>query len=144
PAPPPPPKVYTMTDFDQPAAWKEMDGVFTHKGTATLTLGPPPRGVMDFTVHLLKGGNVFRGGRVRWAINYKDSKNYAFFELDDENFWTKDVVNGKSKERTKTAHKQKDKIWTIEIEISPERIYHKMMVNGQWFQLDDWKAPGRD
>jgi hypothetical protein len=144
PPPPAPPKVYTMNDFEQPSAWRMMDGVFTHKGAATLLFGPPPRGLVDFTVHLLKGGNVFRGGRVRWVVDYTDSKNYAYFELDDDNFWTKDVVNGKAKERTKTNHKQKDKIWTIEIDISPDRVYHKMMINGQWMQIDDWKAPGRD
>jgi hypothetical protein len=28
--------------------------------------------------------------------------------------------------------------------VSPDRVYHKLMMNGQWFQLDDWKEPGRD
>jgi len=133
-----------MTDFDQPEAWKLVDGIYTHRGQAFLTFKPNARGTFHFTIHLLRGGNLFRGGRVRWFADYTDNNNYALFEMDDKNFWAKDVVNGKTTERGKTEHKQGDKTWIIEMDISNERIVHRMQINGQWYNLDSWEQPGRD
>src|SRR5262249_25731739 len=109
PQPPPPPKVLTMTDFENPGAWKEEDGVWSHRGAAMLTFKQVPRGTYEFTIHLLKGGNLFRGGRVRWVVNMTDAKNYALYEMDNNNFWGKVVENGKTLERSKAQHKQGEK-----------------------------------
>jgi len=152
PEPPPPPKpqvaaapkIGTMADFDQPAMWKEEDGVWLHRGAAMLTYKTPPHGTFEFTIHLLKGGNIFRGGRVRWFVNMVDAKNYALFELDDKNFWGKVVENGKTLERSRAQHKQGEKQWTIQIEIAPERVVHRMLVSGQWVNLDVWAEQGRN
>src|SRR5262249_42751521 len=98
PPPPPkpvvvPPKIGTMADFDAPAQWREEDGVFLHRGAAMLTYKTPARGTFEFTIHLVRGGNIFRGGRVRWFVNMLDAKNYALYEMDDKNFWGKVVEN---------------------------------------------------
>ena len=55
-----------------------------------------------FTVELVKGGNVFRGGRIRWCVQYVDAKNYLLFELDKKNFWAEVIEKGKKLERAKT------------------------------------------
>jgi len=152
PEPPPAPKpqvaaaltIGTMADFDQPALWKEEDGVWLHRGAAQLTYKTPPRGVFEFTIHLVKGGNIFRGGRVRWFVNMTDPKNYALFELDDKNFWGKVVENGKTLDRSRAQHKQGEKQWTIQVEISPDRVVHRMLANGQWVNLDVWAEQGRN
>jgi hypothetical protein len=131
PAPPPPPKILSMGEFEQPDAWKETDGVFVHRGSAYLTYRQMPRGTYNFTIQLRRGGNIFRGGRVRWFVDYK-------------NFWVKDVVNGKTTERSKTEHKAGEKTWTVQLEVTADKLVHKMQINGQWYNLDSWEQSGRD
>ena len=144
PPPPAPPKIGTMAEFDQPGLWREEDGVWIHRGAAMLTYKTAPRGTFEFTVHLLKGGNLFRGGRARWFANMIDAKNYALYEMDNNNFWGKVVDSGKTLERSKAQHKSGEKQWTLQVEIQPERIIHRMMMNGQWVNLDVWAEQGRN
>jgi hypothetical protein len=142
---PPPPKVYTMLDFDQPSAWKaNADGIYTHRGQAFLTFKPQARGVFNFTLQLLRGGSIFRGGRTRWFVDFTNTSNYALFEMDDKNFWVKDVVNGKTTERSKTPHNAGEKTWVVQVEVSPDKVVHKMKIKDQWFNVDMWEQPGRD
>jgi hypothetical protein len=81
---------------------------------------------------------------VRWFVNMIDAKNYALFELDDKNFWGKVVDNGKTLDRSRAQHKQGEKQWTIQVEIAPERVVHRMLVGGQWVNLDVWAEQGRN
>jgi hypothetical protein len=142
---PPPPKVGTIADFEDPGAWRESEGIWLHRGAAFLAYKGSPKGLFSFTVHLVRGGNIFRGGRVRWAVNYTDSKNYALFELDEKNFWVKDVVKGKTTDRTKVEHNQNQKSWAIQVDVAPGHIEHKIQINGQWVNLDSWMTEaGRD
>jgi hypothetical protein len=133
-----------MADFDQPDLWRQAEGIYTHRGEAFLTFRPSPRGVFNFTLNLLRGGNIFRGGRVRWFLDYTDNRNYALFEMDDTNFWAKDVVNGRTRDIARTIHKQGEKTWVLQIEVSPERVVHKMQIGDQWYLLYTWDQAGRD
>jgi hypothetical protein len=142
---PAPPKVYTMADFDDPAMWRNnADGIFTHRGQAFLTFKPNARGVFSFTAHLVRGGSVFRGGRARWFVDFTDTRNHLLFEMDDKNLWVKDVVNGRQSEKSKTEHKQGAKVWTVQIDVNPNRVSHKMFIKGQWYNLDEYEQAGRD
>ena len=95
-------------------------------------------------MYLVKGGNLFRGGRVRWVTDYIDAKNYVLSELDDNNLTIRDVVNGKSSEHAKFKHNvdSKDKAWAIEIEISPDRLIQRIQKDQQWITLDTWTDRG--
>ena len=77
--------------------------------------------------NLQKGGNVFRAGKIRWAANYVDAKNYALYEIDNKNFFAKVVENGKTFERAKMAHgiDSKDKSFTIRVDVMPDHISYK-------------------
>jgi PEGA domain len=143
---PPPPKAGTMADFSDAASWKLENGEWRHQGGGFLAYKLTPKGVFTFTVELLKGGNIFHGGRIRWCLNYIDSKNYALYEMDNKNFWAKVVENGKTLERTKTPIKglDNDKSYTIQIDVTPEHIVHKMFSNGEWVNLDSWAETGRN
>lgn len=159
-APPPPPKAEPapvkaaapkprsgdMSNFDNPAAWQELQGVWKHKGAATLTYGLPPNGIFTFSIYMLKGGSLLRGGRVRWFLNYTDAKNYILFELDEENFWSKVVSGGKTLERKKVLHKQDKsmRVWNIQIDASAAKLTHKIQGDNGWVDLDSWTEPGRD
>lgn len=136
----------TLANFDTPDAWQQIQGVWRHKGAATLTYSTPPDGIFTFSIYMLKGGSLLRGGRVRWFLNYLDPKNYALFELDEENFWAKVVENGKTLERKKVAHKQDKnmRVWNIQIDAGAQRLVHKIQSDTAWVDLDSWSEPGRD
>ncbi len=145
-APPPPPQAGTMADWENPAAWKMNNGVWLHQGAGFVPYKLPPHGVFTFTVQLVKGGGFLHSGHIRWALNYKDAKNYAFFEMDNKNFWAKVMTNGKAFERTHTQLKdlEKQKSFTIQIDVTPEHVVHKMFTGGDWINLDSWAETGRN
>lgn len=136
----------TMANFDAPDAWQQVQGVWRHKGAGTLTYSATPDGIFTFSIYMLKGGSLLRGGRVRWVLNYLDPKNYALFELDEENFWAKVVENGKTLERKRLAHKQDKsmRVWNIQIDAGAQRLTHKIQGDTGWVDLDTWSEPGRD
>jgi len=135
-----------MADWDDAAAWSKDGEVYTRKGGGFVTYKLlPMKGVVTFTVQLLKGGGVFRGGRVRWFVDYIDGKNYGVFEMDKKYFYAKDIVNGKTTERAKTEHNSdKQNEFTMQIEISPDRLVHKIRTGDQWVTLDSWNQTGRN
>lgn len=150
---PPPPKppvqtarVGTMDDWESPTLWRKEEDTYIHRGSAWIPYKLPARGTFTFTVQLQKGGNVFRAGKIRWAVNYVDAKNYALYEIDNKNFWAKVVENGKTFERAKMPHQidSKDKSFTIRIDVMPDHITQSIQRAGQWVVLDDWREAGRN
>ena len=59
-------KAGDITDFEEPGAWKKDGDLWVHKGGGFVPYKLGPKGVYTFTVELVKGGGVFRGGRIRW------------------------------------------------------------------------------
>ncbi len=143
---PPAPKIGGMADFEDPSAWRKQGDLWTHKGGGFIPYKPHPNGVITFTVQLLRGGNLFRGGRIRWVLQYVDAKNYDVFELDRKNLWSKVIIDGKTFERGKYEHNlsDKDKFYTLQIEVAPEHLTHRVMNGGAWMPLDTWAETGRD
>jgi hypothetical protein len=150
---PPPPKPVvqtaragTMDDWEMPSMWRKEEDTYIHRGAAWIPYKLPAKGTFTFTVQLQKGGNVFRAGKIRWAANYVDAKNYALYEIDNKNFWSKVIENGKTFERTKTPHgiDSKDKSFTVEVEVMPDHITQRIQRDGQWVVLDTWTEAGRN
>jgi len=135
-----------ITGFEDPGAWKKDGELWTHRGGGFIPYAMGPKGVYTFTVELIHGGSIFKGGRIRWVVQYIDSKNYLLYELDRKNFWAEVVENGKKFERTKTQHDlDKQKAFTIQIEITPEHAVHKIKSpSGEWVTLDSFAEPGRN
>ncbi len=137
----------TMDDWEMPSMWRKNDeGTYIHQGAAWIPYKLPAKGTFTFTVQLQKGGNIFRAGKIRWAADYVDSKNYALYEIDNKNFWAKVVENGKTFERTKTPHNidSKDKSFTIQVEVTPEHVTQRIQRDGQFVVLDNWTEAGRN
>jgi hypothetical protein len=130
----------TMDDWEMPNMWRQEEGAYVHRGSAWIPYKLPAKGTFTFTVQLQKGGNIFRSGKIRWAVNYTDNKNYILYEIDNKNFWAKVVDNGKTFERTKAPHgiDSKDKSFTIQVEVMPNTITTRIQRNGQWVQLDSF------
>jgi hypothetical protein len=142
----PAPQAGTMADWEDPAAWKTEGGVWLHKGAGFVPYKLAPNGTFAFTVQLVKGGGFLRSGHIRWALNHKDAKNYALYEMDNKNFWARVVTDGKTFERTHTQLKdlEKQKSFTIQIDVTPEHVVHKMFTGGDWVNLDSWAETGRN
>lgn len=143
---PAPVKTGDMSDFEDPSAWKKEDDLWTHRGGGFVPYKLGPKGTYTFTVELVHGGNVFKGGRIRWCVQYVDAKNYLLYELDHKTFWAEVVDKGKKLEREKTQHKlESQKSFTIQIEVTAEHVLHRIKnASGQWVVLDTFAEPGRD
>ncbi|MCU1334990.1 MAG: hypothetical protein JWO19_571 [Bryobacterales bacterium] len=141
---PPPVRVSSMDGFESQDGWMQQDnGVWRHRGGGFLTYRLPSTGVFTFGVYMIRGGNLFRGGRVRWFTDYVDSKNYVVSELDENNLTIRDVVNGKSTDHLKVKHnvESKDKAWAIQIEVAPDHLIQRIQKDQQWITLDSWTKP---
>jgi hypothetical protein len=146
PAPSPTPKVGTMQDWEDPTAWKMKDGIWLHQGMGFIPYKLPPNGVFTFTMQLVKSGGIFRDGKIRWVLNYIDNRNYALFELDNQNFTASVVVMGRVYQRTKIPLKdlEQQKSLTIQIDVTPQYVVQKMFTGGEWINLDSWAETGRN
>jgi hypothetical protein len=146
PATPAPPKTAGIGDFDDSNAWSKQGDLWVHKGGGFITYKLPLSGTLTFTVRLLHGGSLFRGGKIRWALQYMDPRNYDLFELDRKNLASKVIIAGKTYDRGKFEHglSEKDMGYTIQIEASPGRLIHRLRKGGDWLVLDTWAEPGRN
>ncbi len=141
----PAPKVGGMADFEDPSGWTRDGEAWMHKGGNFVPYKLPAKGTFTFTVQLLKGGNIFKGGHIRWYVDYIDPKNYGLFEIDKKTFWAKEVTNGKSKDREKIQHGgENEKQFTIQIDIAPDHVVHRIKNGDNWSTLDSWTQPGRN
>lgn len=143
PKPKPEPVRFGMEGFEQPDRWQRDGDMYTHRGEADLLFGPKPDGVFTFTIHLIRGGNFFRAGRVRWMLDFQDPDNYVFFELNDDSLWTKAMQDGDEFERSRIRHGLKDdlKEWTVRLDVSSNRVITQIRRDGQWVTLDTWNEP---
>ena len=145
-AAPPPTVANAMALFEDAQSWTKEGDSWVHKGGGFLPFKPQPKGVLTFTVELVKGGGVFRAGAIRWCLQYVDSKNYLLFEIDRKNFRAWVVKNGQRLERVpKTAHNLgSQKTFTIQIDVTADRLVQKARGGEEWKELDTFAEPGRD
>ena len=145
PAAPPPVVAGGMAEFEDAQSWKKEGDNWVHKGGGFVPYKLPPKGVFTFTVQLLKGGGVFRAGQIRWCLQYLDAKNYLLYEIDRKTFWAGVVQKGARLERVKAPHNLgNQKAFTIQIEVTPDRLVQKARVGDQWKVLDTFVEEGRD
>lgn len=135
-----------ITGFFEPDEWKKDGDLWVRKGGGFVRYKLGPAGIYTFTVELVKGGGVFRGGRIRWFAAYVDPKDYLEYELDQHTFWAEVYEKGKKLERAKMQHGlENQKQFTIQVEITPSHIVHRIKnAEGQWMVLDSFAEPGRN
>ena len=121
-------------DWVHPAEWKPDNGWLIHTGGNFVEYNvQPSTGVFVFTVRLIKGG-VFTK-HIQWRVNTVDDKNYVHFQLDKKSLQSRIVSNGKSVERPKIQIEGQEP-FTLQIDISSDRIVHKMREGDQWVVID--------
>jgi hypothetical protein len=145
PAPVAAPVASGMAEFEDSQKWWKVGDSWVHKGGGFVPYKLPPKGVFTFTAELLKGGGVFRAGLIRWCLQYLDSKNYLLYEMDRKSFWAGVIEKGKRLERVKAPQNLgNQKAFTIQIEVTPDRLVQKLRVGDQWKTLDTFVEEGRD
>jgi len=129
-----------MADWENPKGWTQEGNWHIHRGgNFVLYRGTSTAGHFVFTA------SIRRGRRLQWVVNRNDDRNYALFQLDDKNFYRHQVANGKATELAKTPHGAAGKEYhSIQVEISPGSIVHKIQDGQKWVILDTWKQPGRN
>jgi len=144
-AAPPPPKSFGMAEFEDANAWSKQGDLWVHKGEGVIPFKLPANGTFTFTVRLLRGGSLFRGGRIRWTVQYMDAKNYNLFELDRRYLSSKVIEAGKVYDRGKFEHglNDKDMSYTVQVDVAPGQLVHRVRHGDNWLVLDTWKEPGR-
>jgi hypothetical protein len=144
-AAPPTPKSFGMADFEDANAWSKQGDLWVHKGEGVIPFKLPANGTFTFTVRLLRGGSLFRGGRIRWTVQYMDAKNYNLFELDRRFLSSKVIEGGKVYDRGKFEHglNDKDMAYTVQVDVAPGQLVHRVRQGDNWLVLDTWKEPGR-
>ncbi len=121
-------------DWEHPAEWQADNGWLVHSGGNFVPFNvQPSTGVFVFSVRLLKGG-VFTK-HIQWRVNSVDEKNYVLFQLEKKTLQSRIVSNGKSVERPKVQIEGQEP-FTLQIEISADRIVHKMREGDQWVVID--------
>jgi hypothetical protein len=139
PAAPPPVAASGMAEFEGAQGWKKEGDSWVHKGGGFVPYKVPPKGVFTFTVQPLKGG------KIRWCLQYLDAKNYLLFEMDRKNFWAGVIQKGQRLERVKAPHNLgNQKAFTIQIEVTPDRLVQKVRMGDAWKVLDTFVEEGRD
>jgi hypothetical protein len=139
PAAPPPVAASGMAEFEGAQGWKKEGDSWVHKGGGFVPYKVPPKGVFTFTVQLLKGG------KIRWCLQYLDAKNYLLYEMDRKTFWAGVIQKGQRLERVKAPHNLgNQKAFTIQIEVTPDRLVQKVRLGDAWKVLDTFVEEGRD
>jgi hypothetical protein len=134
-----------MAEFEGAQSWKSDGDRWVRRGGGFVPYKLPPKGVFTFTVELLRGGSLFRAGQIRWCFQYLDSKNYLLYEIDRTRFWAGVIKQGERLERVRAPHNLgNQKAFTIQIEVTPDRLVQAVRVGDQWKVLDTFVEPGRD
>ena len=134
------PKILRMEGWEDPSAWTAQGPWHVRRGGGFLGFRVAPAvGTFAFTA------KVFRGKRFQWVANYRDARNYVWFEIGRENFFRNEMVNGRARQLLKKEHSLKSpEHYSLTVEISPHALTNKLQVNGQWVTLDRWEDPKTD
>jgi serine/threonine protein kinase len=130
-----------MEDWENPKAWSAGGEWFVHRGAGFILYKPMP-GTGSYVFNIL----VTRGKNIEWVIDYRNDRNYVLFRIDKENFRRIICVNGRKTEMMKKRHdlNMKDYLMaSVQIELTPEAVIHRVQKNGQWVVLDNWVVPDR-
>ncbi|HLJ50851.1 MAG TPA: PEGA domain-containing protein [Bryobacteraceae bacterium] len=135
-------KPAVKSDWEHPGEWTPDSGWIIHKGGGFVPYAAHPAvGVFTFAAQLVKGGRVFGGKRIQWYLNYEDSKNYILFQIDKKSLQSKIVADGKETQRPKVTLNT-DEPFTLQIEVGPNSIIHKLREENTWTVIDTLSRPG--
>lgn len=94
------------------------------------------QGTITFTARLKKAGGIFHSGKLRWFVQNGD--NYSQFEVDKKKFQAKSPEGSRSRElgRDRDRDEAEERTYSFQIEITPDRIIHRMKSAAGWVTVD--------
>jgi hypothetical protein len=96
-------------------------------------------GTITFTANLRKAGGLFRGGKLRWFVD--DDAGYRQFELDKKKFSARGPDGTRSRDFGR-GDEGDDKTYTVQVEITPDRIVHRVRDGAVWVTVDSQPTRG--
>lgn len=123
----------------------DLEGNFIREGNAYVLKGSAvapyksaqTNGTFTFTV------KPIRGKRVRWMVGAKDSKNYAYFEMEKNKLTRRDVQNGNNKKLDESKFNQQDE-FQVQVDVRNGSVVHKVSIGGNWTVVDNWVDASRN
>jgi len=132
-------------EWDKP--WQFEDPWYTHQGGDFLLYKITPCvGTFNFIISPGTKGGMFGGApKVRWVINYTDTKNYIEFELDKQTFASAEYKNGKKTDHVKKKpHGVDATSYQIQIIVDSNRLVVEIRSGSSWQLLDQWNDVGHN
>ena len=133
------PQVVRMEGWDDPKGWKLEDGWHKRKGGMfVLFKGSSSKGTIQFTArHKGRQLPIFRGGQIRWVVNYVDAQNYDLYELDGQKLAWKRFVDGKPGAEKQAPHgvKIQDATYRLTMEVGSGQLAGKIFDGKTWKPL---------
>jgi hypothetical protein len=127
-----------MSGWQFPAAWTPDGDHYTRKGGNLCLYTPQGPGTYTFTAAMK------HGKQIRWIAHQVNEKNYVEFEIDNEYFYRRQVVEGKSKDLVKRKHglqMQSGVAATVQMTVTPNGIVQRAQGPEGWVVLDNWADP---
>ncbi|MEX2303389.1 MAG: PEGA domain-containing protein [Bryobacterales bacterium] len=129
----------TLGDWEK-AGWKREDKLLVRRGGDFVTL-PNSGGAGRYTFT----GLLQKGRRLEWVVNFTDKDNHVFYQLGEDFLHRTEVTKGKKSRTVKIPHKMKwNDFLSVDIGVQGGSIVHRVLVDDQWIELDNWKSAGGD
>ena len=124
--------LYGMQSWEPDARWTPQDKWFVHRGgDFVLYRIRPMAGSIQFT------GQVRKGRRLAWVVNYLDNNNYLLFEIDKRNFVRTEFFRGQRMPPLRKQHDAGDlSYFMVEIRIQDTGVTHRIYDGNAWIPLD--------
>lgn len=122
--------------------WQQENGEYVRKGGNLVVLHSGPlNGTIMFTARLRKAG-LFRSGKLRWFI--QDGDGTSHFEVDKKKFQVRgpDGVRSREHSHDRDRDDEDERTYTFQIDITPDRIVHRMKIRGDWITVDSEQTSG--
>jgi len=134
-------------DWNQP--WTQDEEWYTRQGgDFVLYKITPTGGVFRFTISpkpskkfLGIGGNP----KMRWVLDYQDSRNYIDFQIDKQSYVSEIVRNGKKTKRVDLKHNVQGPTYQLLLRVAPAKLSVEIRTaDGKYLILDEWTEPQMD
>ena len=129
-----------LDDWAEAGGWRREGDLLTRSGGGMI-LAPADGGpgVYEFSVFLRKGR------RLEWVVHHVDQNNYALFQIGKNYFHRTEVANGRKSKPFKVPHSLPwNNSVTVQIEVAPDSIVHRLLQNGEWSVIDRWVHTGAE
>jgi hypothetical protein len=133
------PQVVRMEGWNEPKGWALQNGWYHRKGGEfVLFKGSSSRGAIQFTArHRGRQLPMFRGGQLRWVVNYQDARNYELYEMDGQKVVWKRFQDGRPGPAKQAPHgvKIQGETYRLIVEVGPGQPVTKIFDGKVWQPL---------